>query len=528
MTSLAKSIPANAIPAKQRQITDFLLVLLTVALFYLAFPGSGIPALAWFAIVPVLIALDKSRGRYAFMLGLLAATLGWMSSIWWAVTGIAQISAIPVNLVIPVIFIYCLWSALPYALVTWLHSRFHWGRSLSGAIKSAAALTVLINYIPQLLPGNLAHALYLRPLQIQLADIGGVPLVFFVVHCVNFLLAAGLLLWRSQKVKSLRCFALAAVIFLGNLAYGTVKSETVAEQTSRADTALTVAMIQPNLDISLRTREAWLQHRQGMQDLIIEAEKQQPLDLMVIPEVPVPVSYKNYPEDQSFFHDVKGEADLLLTAIQPLEHKPDSGAGYFNTMELISGDRVSHQYFKQKLLPLGEYLPFEQQLPFLRDWFPGAANYQSGREFQLLPLALERGEGNLNILPLICYEAVFSDFVGAGVELGGNLLVNTVNDAWFGQSPGGKVHLALSLFRAVEYRLPLVRATNTGITAIVDPGGSIIPESQIAPYQAGFSVTEVKTVEIGSFYRDYPNVFKYICMLFLGYALITGMRKENA
>ncbi|WDD99376.1 apolipoprotein N-acyltransferase [Thalassomonas actiniarum] len=526
MIPVAGRTPVAAFPVRQKQLFDLLLLLSTVLLFYLAFPGGGIAVLAWFAIIPVIIALDKSHKRYAFMLGLLAATLGWMVSIWWAVEGIARISAIPANLVVPVIFIYCLYSALPYALVTWLHSRCRWGRSISGAIKSALALTVLVNFVPQLLPGNLAHALYLTPLQIQLADIGGVPLVFFVVHCVNFLLAAGLLLWRSQRRKSLGCFILAAAIFLVNLGYGVIKSERVADKVARADTSLTLAMIQPNFDISLRTREAWLQNREGVWALMQEAAKQEPIDLMVIPELPVPLSYKNYLEDQRFFDEIDREGDLLLTAIQGLEDNMKSDPGYFNTMELVSGQQVNHQYFKQKLLPLGEYLPFEQELPFLRTWFPGAANYQSGQEFQLLPLALDKGK--VNILPLICYEAVFSDFVGAGVGLGGNLLVNTVNDAWFGQSPGGKVHLALSLFRAVEYRLPLVRATNTGITAIIDPGGKIIPESQIIPYQAGFSVTEVKVANIGSFYQANPDVFKYICLLFLGYALITGMRKKNA
>ncbi|WDE12164.1 apolipoprotein N-acyltransferase [Thalassomonas haliotis] len=525
MSPSAAGARVAAIPARQKQLIDLLLLLSSVLLFYLAFPGGGIAELAWFAIIPVIIALDKSHKKYAFMLGLLAATLGWMVSIWWAVGGIAKISAIPENLVVPVIFIYCLYSALPYALVTWLHSRCGWGRSIGGAIKSALALTVLVNFVPQLLPGNLAHALYLTPLQIQLADIGGVPLVFFVLHCVNFLLAAGVLLWRSQRQKSLGCFILAAVVFLANLAYGAVKTDRIADKLARENTRLTLAMIQPNLDISLRTREAWLAKRETMRALIQEAEKQQLVDLMVVPELPVPLSYKNYLEDRHFFDEIKGHGDLLLTAIQPLDKSRDSDAGYFNTMELISGGQVSHQYFKQKLLPLGEYLPFEQQLPFLRGWFPGAANYQSGQEFQLLPLAVA---GGVNILPLICYEAVFSDFVGVGVGLGGNLLVNTVNDAWFGQSPGGKVHLALSLFRAVEYRLPLVRATNTGITGIIDPGGNIIPESQIMPYQAGYSVTQVKLATIGSFYQANPNVFKYICLLFLGFALITGMGKKNA
>ena len=169
------------------------MVLITVLLFYLAFPSGGVGYLSWVALVPVITALNRSSGRNAFMLGLLAATLGWMCSIWWAISGVSEITSTPPNLVIPIIFLLCLLSALPYAIACWLYVRLKLGHSVTGALKSAVIFTVLVNYIPHILPGNLAHALYQQPVFLQLADVGGVALVFLIVNCINFLLALSLL-----------------------------------------------------------------------------------------------------------------------------------------------------------------------------------------------------------------------------------------------------------------------------------------------------------------------------------------------
>ena len=170
----------------ENQFYSLLLGLVTVFLFFLAFPSSGIAELTWLVMVPIIVALNRMCLRNAFVLGLLTATLGWMSSIWWAVNGVAEITSSSFNVALPLVFFFCFISAIPYACACWLHVRLSLGNSLSGAFASATIFTVLVNYTPQILPGNLAHALYLQPIFIQLADIGGVALVFFLIHCVNF------------------------------------------------------------------------------------------------------------------------------------------------------------------------------------------------------------------------------------------------------------------------------------------------------------------------------------------------------
>ncbi len=511
------------VPNKKKQRQDILLAFATVMLFYLAFPSGGYGNLAWLAITPVIIALNNAHGRYAFMLGLLTATLGWMCSIWWVVDGLTKVTYSQSNIVIPFVFLFCIFSALPYAIACWLHARFSWGSSIVGAFKSAAVFTVLVNYIPSILPGNLAHALYLSPSQIQLISIGGVPILFFIIHLVNFLLANAVVNRKSDKQKSITCLLLALSIWLLNYGYGYLQTTYLLNKTASVE--LSVAIIQPNLAVNLRTRDDWLKKAPLVQALIAQAVNNHQTDLIILPEIPVPVSYKNYPQDKMIFNPVIKKNSLLLTAIEPINNPLNESNGYHNTIELIENQQVTQLYKKQKLLPIGEYLPFEKQLPILRALFPNAPNYVAGKHNTILPLDFD-GQ-TVNIVPLICYEAVFTDLVADGVAKGGQVFINTVNDAWFGDTAGRNVHLALALYRTLEYRKPLIRVTNNGVSNIINMKGQILTDSQIPSLTAGVAISTVNIADISSFYQTYPYAFMIFCLLFCGYAIVSAQRKLN-
>ena len=148
------------------------------------------------------------------------------------------------------------------------------------------------------------------------------------------------------------------------------------------------------------------------------------------------------------------------------------GLRYFNSMiTLDQNGAVTQTYDKHHLVPFGEYIPLGDILGEL-GWHGLAARqgygYSSGRGAQLLDFgALGRA------LPLICYEAVFAHDVNAAPERP-DFLVQITNDAWFGRGAGPRQHLAQARMRAAEQGLPLARAANTGISAMIDPYGRII------------------------------------------------------
>lgn len=502
----------------QSQFLDFLSVILTVFLFYLAFPSGGYGLLSWVAIIPIIISLNRTTDtRNAFMLGLLAATLGWMCSIWWAAGGISRITDTSINLIIPIVFIFCLISALPYALGCWCHVKFKLGRSASGALISASIFTALVNFIPHILPGNLAHALYLQPLFIQVADLGGVAIVFFIIHAVSILTANGYTASSNNKKSAFSCFVLSIVIFLSNSLYGNNRINNIDEAIKKSDKHFSVLLIQPNISITKRTRKDWLKEQTNLAGLLKNKPAIKDIDLVIFPEVPVPISSQYFDSDKNFFDTFFLKTNLLLTAVRPQGTTLKESDGYFNTIELHQSNGDQHHYAKQVLLPFGEYIPFANELPWLSDIFGYSPNYLPGSTTADIPLSL--GDKKINLIPLICYEAVFDDLVHQAAELGGEVIINTSNDAWFEALSGKNTHFALSLFRVVEFRKPLIRVTNNGLTRIVSPNGKLVEGSSLSANIATMHQAKVELIDETSFYQKHPDFFRYLLLSFITIAL---------
>jgi len=180
----------------------------------------------------------------------------------------------------------------------------------------------------------------------------------------------------------------------------------------------------------------------------------------------------------------------------------------FNSAMLLGPDSVVRgRYDKQYRLPFGEYIPFGERFPILYRWSPGSGRIAAGERSGPVPF-----EDKL-ITVLICYEDILPGFVRDAVEHHqSHLLVNLTNDGWFGRSAAAEVHFALSKFRAVEHRRYLVRATNTGVTAIVDPVGRV---QDVAPlFEEGTVVGPVRWLHGRTVFGWMGNVPWYVVAVF--------------
>ncbi len=140
---------------------------------------------------------------------------------------------------------------------------------------------------------------------------------------------------------------------------------------------------------------------------------------------------------------------------------------------------IRGRYDKTYLLAFGEFLPFGDTFPVLYDWSPNTGKFSKGTSVLPLPL------GDHKVSVHICYEDVIPAFVNKMMRAeSANLLVNITNDAWFGDSTEPWIHLALSTFRAIEQRRFLVRSTNSGVSAIVDPVGRVTRHTNTFQQQA--------------------------------------------
>ncbi len=143
---------------------------------------------------------------------------------------------------------------------------------------------------------------------------------------------------------------------------------------------------------------------------------------------------------------------------------------------------IDGRYDKQYLLTFGEYLPFGETFPILYRWSPNSGHFTPGRSLE--PLIVDVKGQKHPVTALICYEDILPRFTNDAVRHGDpELLVNMTNDAWFGDTTEPWEHLALAQLRAVEHRRYLVRGTNSGVSAVVDPVGRVIAHS--GTFQSG-------------------------------------------
>jgi apolipoprotein N-acyltransferase len=167
--------------------------------------------------------------------------------------------------------------------------------------------------------------------------------------------------------------------------------------------------------------------------------------------------------------------------------------------------RVIGTYDKVYLLAFGEYMPLGETFPGLYDAFPQAGRFSAGNEVKVFEWRGHR----LGIM--ICYEDIMVDFTGKLADLDPNIIINVTNDAWFGRTSEPWLHLALSVFRAVENRLTLVRATNTGVSAFIDPTGRLTGATRLEDPE--LLVSEVPLMDGGTIYGAVGNLFATLLLL---------------
>jgi apolipoprotein N-acyltransferase len=176
-----------------------------------------------------------------------------------------------------------------------------------------------------------------------------------------------------------------------------------------------------------------------------------------------------------------------------------------------------------KLAPIVESLFWEEGFPLLRKIFPRSIGVLPGKEPKLFDV-----KPGVRVIPLICYEATDSSLTRRFVQRGGNVIVNLVDDTWFLKSLASEKHLSLALFRAVEFRVPVIRVTNSGIGAFIQADGRIVPGSRTALFEKTSGAFPVFIPAQRSFYAKYGNLFLVLLTIALAVALIRDARKFRA
>lgn len=473
-----------------------------VAIWFVAAPGgpwpSLAPALGWVAMAPLFFANRNASPARAAAYSAIAGFLGWLSTFApGSVEAAERLSASPLSSWLLNIGC-CAYQAVPFAVAGWLcgwwQARAGWHR----ALVFAALWTIALSWYPDLLPGNIAHSLYRAPRLIQLLDLGGLPLLTFVVLLASAFLAEAVAALRSAPRRAVLLLLAAAAVPALAAAYGTGRLAAIAQEPA---TALRIGFVQPAepLDdygsgqlISRAERDAEFDRLLALTEGL--ATSRTDLDLVVWSEVPLSLTPGS--EDDARIARILTLAKAHHTPLVFVGTGHDgAGADAPTTSRLFTataGGALGPSYDKMILVPFTEYLPFAGLVPGLRDIFTLARHYQAGSD--AAPLAVT---DKAKLIPAICYESIFAGHIRAAVARGGDVIVNPVDDGWFGRSRVGAYHLALALYQAVAFRTPLAFVSNAGPSVLADAAGvSIVtaPVDGVVAEAATLRVPQARSV----------------------------------
>ena len=443
-------------------------------LYFLGFPGVDLWPLAFFSLAPLIVALRWQTPRRAAGLGWTAGFVMTMTGFYWLMEMLQVFSGFPVALCLVFMVLLCGYQGGRIALCGWLYGRAE-SRGWPAAPAFALAFVASELVFPLLFPWYFGASVHNAPVLMQVADLGGPYLVGLVLVASNLAVAELAKAWLDarrhggslgQRLRRSRPVLLAGVAIPALAAlYGVLRIRAVDAAAAAAE-PIRVGIVQPNLALFDR-KDALRIHQRHTREL-----KDRGAQLVVWSEASIPRAFKEKGHEIAVQRDITrslGVPAIIGTVLHRPGDKGQRGSS-FNTALMADADgKILGRFDKHYLLAFGEYLPFGDTFPKLYDMSPNSGRFNRGTS--LAPLAWN----GHRITAMICYEDILPDFVNQLVAEGDpDLLVNLTNDAWFGDSTEPWIHLALAKLRAVEHHRYLVRATNSGVSAIVDPVGRVI------------------------------------------------------
>lgn len=479
----------------------------SAALLILSFPNFDLSLLAWLALVPMLLLVVRhpQMGR-AFFLGWIFGTVFFYGSCYWLTYSMIHFGGISPWLsfllllpgaallgIFPALFTAMLARAIGKWGVAWLFvapllwSALEWARlQTTGQLWNA-----------------LGYSQAYHPSMIQTASWGGVYAVGFLIVTANTAIAFALI---KRRVKSLT-ISLAAILFVAVVMLVANKSSHSEAPDNDTQAGAVVVAVQPNVPMDLvksdeDMRKLTVRHFELSEAALRGVAQDGRPRLVIWPESPMNFAYGG---DNRLRAVLANFARANHTSILLNSQEVAPNDGIYNSAVLINqeGSLVA-QYDKIRLLPFGEYVPLPQ-------WVPGAGlirgivgDFTPGTNHRLMSV------GDVRTGVFICIESAYPSIARRFTAEGADVLINISNDGYLGPTAVMRQHLANAVFRAVENGRPLLRVTNTGITARITPSGEVKDATQ------GFR-PEVRTWKIArtqnptTFYAVHGDLFAIGC-----------------
>ncbi len=559
------------------------LATLSGVLVVLSFPTFDLFPLAFVALVPLIEATRRATMAGAVALGAWMGLVANLGGFYWIINLLRDFAYLPIPICIALWVLLCVQQGLVFALAAGL-ARAMGRRGRVGALVAwPVGVVIADSLVPMIFKWYLGNSQYLNHALAQAAELGGVVLVSLLVALSN---AAVWTLWRRPALRRHAAFAL-AVVGAAHVA-GAVRLAAVDAATAEAET-LRVGMVEADIGIDDKgdpRRSAlnlWIHHRlaseaveEGAELLVwpetaYEADEYWvvtgdvgdagrarevasrtswiPRNATWLPSSADPPGTTANDDLIEGIHGLnrvapqRGHDVPLLTGVVMLSRltEAESAAapprgGRARTIRLHNaavllgeGGRILGTVDKSELMPFSEHVAFGYEIwrwtgINLYELIPSAGDFYQGEPAP--PLILPHDGDDVRVGVMICYEDILPRFGRAIARHQPDVLINVTNDAWFGKTSEPWLHLALATFRTIETRRAMVRSTNTGVSAFIDPAGRIVDHTSV--HDAEVLVGDVPLVRgVRTPYMMVGNWSGWLAGLLAVIVLLTGERRRR-
>ncbi len=487
------------------------------------------PWASFFAFVPLWLSWENDTSyKKIFLKGWITQFLLTLIGFYWVVV-VAQEHG-HLNYMVSVIALL-LFSAIamyyiPLAGVIWHYLRQKLNLKPISSFFLLALITALLErFYLTIFPWNFGYTfLWSKIPMFQLGEYIGFTGLSALCILLNAYFIA---IYKAGKIK--KGFIAFGIFFALINVTGILISKNIKEPDSKLNTLVVQANI-GNLEKEMAQRgrgfigQIISQYISLSNEAIQSYENESPIDFMIWPETAIPISVRvgqSFDPRQKKVRLFLSENNLPLFSggyyTNPKSRRISNGFFVFDN----KGQVNSTPYRKFHLLAFGEYLPFSQTFPKLLEWFPEVAGFQPGYAPHVLNYK------DYVVGPQICYEALYPDITKSLSDQGAQFIVNLTNDSWYGPNSEPYQHLFITLARAVEFRRPVIRSTNTGVsTAMLANGEQLTASPLYTQWTHVFKVPYVKNPQ-PTFYQRFFYLIEVILALLLCIFITKGLKNKN-
>ncbi len=454
-------------------------------------PETGLSA--WLGGIAALLLVYAVRVRRAYLPLYCAGLVGHVIGFHWVYQTVRVFGGFEPPAAMLVFVGFVLTGALQFLLFALIHHYLDPAFDAL-ALRSATAVALSELLMPRLFPWHFGHTQIAFTPFVQIAGLGGAIAVSFVMFWLAEAVVRAFILRERRRV-----FLVPVALSLLAMAYGAAMMATFR---SSRGVPQEVVLVQGNATLAAKRDLASAEQNMArIFDLSTAAAHSD--TLVVWPEgsvpayIPATIGSVGYPP---ILPCIGNGSAFLIGSYSFLPHEQRFNAAF----AVYPDGTVPMPYFKRVLIPFGEYIPLASWFPGLKDLNARAGVFSAGTRAVVFNYPMHRPDGSVHavkVSPLICYEDTVPYLARESVRQGAELLVNITSDSWFGRSLAPHQHHLIAAFRAIENRRFLIRATDTGLSAIVDPLGKTI--ARIPPFSEGTATAQVGLLDYQSPYTNW-------------------------